>query len=186
MFIMIVELVASRLIAKYLGASLYTWTSIIGIILAGISLGNYVGGRLADRFTVSKLLAVELLIGALACFCLSMLNDFFGNLSVLVNIENWPTRIAFHITFTFLLPATMLGTIGPAAAKMALDLGRSTGRTLGNVYAWGAVGSIIGTFLTGYYLIAWYPVPTIINVVAAALTLMGLLYVLRGFILNKP
>ena len=80
----------------------------------------------------------------------------------------------------------MLGTIGPAAAKMALDLGQATGRTLGNVYAWGAVGSIIGTFLTGYYLIAYFHVPTIINTVALALALMGLFYVIRGFVMNKP
>lgn len=45
-FIMVLELVAGRLIARHLGSSLYTWTSIIGIILAGISLGNYLGGAL--------------------------------------------------------------------------------------------------------------------------------------------
>ena len=47
--IMVLELVASRLIARYLGSSLYTWTAVIGVVLAGITVGNYVGGRLADR-----------------------------------------------------------------------------------------------------------------------------------------
>ena len=45
---MTVELVASRLIARYLGSSLYTWTGVLGVILAGMSLGNYIGGRMAD------------------------------------------------------------------------------------------------------------------------------------------
>ena len=45
---MTVELVASRLIARYLGSSLYTWTGVMGVILAGMSLGNYLGGRMAD------------------------------------------------------------------------------------------------------------------------------------------
>ena len=47
--IMVLELVAGRIIAPHVGVSLYTWTSVIGVVLAGISLGNYIGGRLADR-----------------------------------------------------------------------------------------------------------------------------------------
>jgi predicted membrane-bound spermidine synthase len=44
--IMVVELVAGRLIARHVGSSLYTWTSVIGIVLAGIAAGNYIGGRI--------------------------------------------------------------------------------------------------------------------------------------------
>ena len=54
MGIMIIELVASRLVAKHFGNSLYTWTGVIGVVLAGISLGNYIGGRLADRFHLRR------------------------------------------------------------------------------------------------------------------------------------
>ncbi len=42
--LMTIELVASRLIARFLGSSLYTWTGVLGVILAGMSLGNYLGG----------------------------------------------------------------------------------------------------------------------------------------------
>ncbi|MHC4542267.1 MAG: fused MFS/spermidine synthase, partial [Planctomycetota bacterium] len=48
--IMVLELVAARLIARHLGSSLYTWTAVIGVVLAGITIGNYLGGRVADRF----------------------------------------------------------------------------------------------------------------------------------------
>ena len=54
--IMILELVAGRIIAPHVGVSLYTWTSVIGIVLAGISLGNYLGGRIADRWASPRLL----------------------------------------------------------------------------------------------------------------------------------
>src|SRR5437763_13061671 len=47
--IMILELVASRLVARHVGASLSVWTSVIGIVLGGICLGNVLGGSLADR-----------------------------------------------------------------------------------------------------------------------------------------
>src|SRR3989339_2021969 len=55
-FIMVVELVAGRLIARHLGSSIYTWTSVIGVILAGISIGNYLGGWLADQRRPASLL----------------------------------------------------------------------------------------------------------------------------------
>jgi predicted membrane-bound spermidine synthase len=63
--IMVLELVAGRLIARFLGASLYTWTSVIGVVLAGITLGNYLGGRIADRFSPRKALAVLFAIASL-------------------------------------------------------------------------------------------------------------------------
>ena len=46
---LVLEIAAGRLLAPYIGASLYTWTSVIGVVLAGISLGNYLGGVVADR-----------------------------------------------------------------------------------------------------------------------------------------
>ena len=49
---LVIELIAGRIMAPYLGVSLYTWTSIIGIVLAGMSVGNYLGGRVADRAPV--------------------------------------------------------------------------------------------------------------------------------------
>lgn len=64
MGIMIIELVASRIIAKYFGDSLYTWTGIIGVVLGGITLGNYIGGRIADRYDVRRAARLLLLIGA--------------------------------------------------------------------------------------------------------------------------
>ena len=54
--VMVMELVAGRLIARHLGTSLYTWTSIIGVVLAGISIGNFAGGKLADRWRPEKML----------------------------------------------------------------------------------------------------------------------------------
>src|SRR4051794_41606485 len=60
---MVLELVAGRILAPYIGVSLYTWTSIIGVVLAGISLGNYVGGRIADRWAAPRTLGIILLSG---------------------------------------------------------------------------------------------------------------------------
>src|ERR671922_2784617 len=63
---LVIELIAGRIMAPYIGVSLYTWTSIIGVVLAGISLGNYVGGRVADRAASPFTLGLILLGGGLA------------------------------------------------------------------------------------------------------------------------
>ena len=61
---LILEIVAGRLLAPHLGVSLYTWTTIIGIVLAGISIGNFLGGRVADRFPAPSTLGLCLLAGS--------------------------------------------------------------------------------------------------------------------------
>ncbi len=151
--IMVVELVAGRLIARYVGNSLYTWTSVIGIVLAGIAVGNYVGGLMADRYRPREALAALFLLSSAACLTVPVLNDRIGA-SMMLREQDWAFRIALHVFFVFFAPAAVLGAISPVAATMALEIGEHTGRTVGSVYSWGAVGSIVGTFLTGYVLIA--------------------------------
>lgn len=172
--IMVVELVAGRMIARHVGSSLHTWTSVIGVVLGGITLGNLLGGRLADWFNTRKTLGVLFLLAAVAASLIPVLNKEVGGWTWLVHRESWPLRIALHVTCVFLLPSTVLGLIGPVVAKMALDQGLSTGRTVGNVYAWGALGSIAGTFMTGFYLVAVLGATTVIYGVAAVLAVVGI------------
>src|SRR5438874_13129754 len=63
---LILEILAGRILAPFIGVSLYTWTSIIGVVLAGISLGNYAGGQVADRWSSQRTLGIILLAGGLA------------------------------------------------------------------------------------------------------------------------
>lgn len=173
--IMVLEIVAGRLIAKHLGSSLYTWTSVIGVVLAGITVGNYLGGRIADRFPVRKALAVLLAISSATCVIIVVSNNLVGEWIWLWKFS-WPVRVLTHVFLVFMLPSTMLGTISPVVAKMALDRGLPTGRTVGDIYAFGAAGSIVGTFLAGFYLIAAMGTIAIIWTVGAALLVMGILY----------
>ncbi|MBN1787838.1 MAG: fused MFS/spermidine synthase [Sedimentisphaerales bacterium] len=173
--IMVLELVASRLIARHLGSSLYTWTAVIGVILSGITIGNYIGGRIADKFPAKKSIAILFTICSAACITTIILNNLAGKWIWLWHF-NWPMRVFSHVALVFLLPSTLLGTISPVVAKMALDRGLPTGRTVGDIYAWGAAGSIAGTFAAGYWLIAAMGTVTIIWVVGAVLLFMGILY----------
>ena len=180
--IMVLELVAGRLIARHLGSSLYTWTSVIGIVLAGITIGNYLGGRIADRFNARKTLSVLFGISSAACVVVVILNNIVGEWIWLWQFS-WPMRVFSHVALVFLIPSALLGTISPVVAKMALDQGLPTGRTVGDIYAWGAAGSIAGTFLAGFYLIAAMGTIAIIWTVGAALLLLAILYHARFWVL---
>ncbi len=180
--IMVLELVAGRLVARFLGSSLYTWTAVIGVVLAGITLGNYIGGRIADRFQARKTLAWLFAISSATCVVIIILNNLVGGWIWLLKLS-WPMRIFTHVSLVFLLPSMLLGTISPVVAKMALDRGLPTGKTVGDIYAWGAAGGIAGTFAAGYYLIAEMGSIAIIWAIAAALLLMAIFYCVRLWLL---
>lgn len=181
--IMVLELVAGRLVARYIGQSLYTWTTIIGVMLAGISLGNYIGGRVADRAWGRRTLAIQFLLAAGGCVGVLVLNPLVGATEPLASLP-LSVRILVHIALVFFIPSTLLGTISPVIAKRALQVGTTTGRAVGNVYAWSIAGSIVGTFLTGFYLLNWIGYTTIVFVSTAGLTSVGLVY-LAGSLVTR-
>ena len=178
--IMTVEILSTRLVARYLGSSLYTWTSAIGVVLAGISLGNYIGGRLADRFHPRRTLALLFVLASVACATIPIVNKSIGTWSALDEIS-WPAHTFLHFVMTFLLPATTLGTMSPVVAKMALVMGRRTGRTIGTIYAWGSIGSIVGTFVAGFFLVSWMGTERAIVLISGILAVVGVLYGYRSW-----
>jgi spermidine synthase len=174
---MILELVAGRIIAPQVGVSLYTWTSVIGVILAGMSLGNYLGGWLADRYASLRLLGLMFVASGLASLAILGV----GQLHV-VDLVSWSmiAEILLLIFALFFLPATLLGTISPIVMKLAMhDLARA-GRTVGRLSAFGTAGSILGTFATGFWLIAWLGTYTVVLGVALILLCLGALLFLQG------
>ncbi len=180
--IMIVELVAGRIVAPYVGVSLYTWTSIIGVVLAGISLGNYLGGRLADRHASRRFLGLVFLVAGLTTLSILGTATLLGQ-SALPPFLPLMLRIVLLVAAIFFLPSAALGAISPVVVKLALrDLTR-TGNVIGQIYAYSALGSIVGTFATGFFLISWFGTRAIVLAVGALLVCMGLVvggWVSRG------
>ncbi|WP_435018705.1 fused MFS/spermidine synthase [Tundrisphaera sp. TA3] len=169
--IMILELVASRLVARHVGASLDVWTSVIGIMLGGICLGNVLGGRLADRSQPLRVIGpLYALATALTLGCLWI--NALGGLIPVEGVPTWVRTISL-VTIDFLIPGTVLGMIGPVVAKLAVEQAHKSGSAIGDVYTLGAVGSIAGTFLAGYQLMYLASTTTIITLVAAALALLA-------------
>ena len=181
---LVIELVAGRLLAPYVGVSLYTWTSIIGVVLAGISAGAYAGGRLADRRPAESTLAWLLLASGITALLIAPATSFLGaddglltNLGIATTLL---TRVVLLSALLFFLPSFFLGMISPVAVKIAVRDLDTTGSVVGKIYAFSTLGSIVGTFVTGFYLIARFGTrATLIGVgivlIATALLVTGLL-----------
>ncbi|MCE5259527.1 MAG: fused MFS/spermidine synthase [Chloroflexi bacterium] len=169
---MITELVASRMIAPQIGVSLYTWTSVIGVILAGSSLGNYLGGRLADRYGSPRLLGIVFALASIASLSILPLRELANSIRW---GPNFPLllRVVLYIGIIFILPSLMLGCVSPIVVKISLSNLEHSGSTVGKIYAWATVGSIVGTFATGFWLISLFGTKTIIVLVSAVQMIVG-------------
>src|SRR5438093_13496415 len=58
------EIGAARLLAPYYGSSTIVWANVIGLVLASLSLGYWLGGRVADRRPSTRVLGGIVLAGA--------------------------------------------------------------------------------------------------------------------------
>ncbi len=170
---LILEIVAGRILAPVIGVSLYTWTSIIGVVLAGISVGNYIGGLIADRFPARSTLGVILLVSSILTLVILPLISIVGEL--VVDMPLLP-RIVTLTAVLFLPVSLILGMVTPVVIKLQLQELSRTGDIVGRFYAISTAGSILGVFLTGFVLIQWIGTRPIVLGVAVVLFAMAVLF----------
>ncbi len=155
---LIVEIVAGRMLAPHVGMSLYTWTAIIAVVLAGLSAGHWIGGLLAapqvtrDRALRGIALAL-LLAGLTAAGAVPLL----GLLASLLGGNTPPLMLIVLLAGgVFLLPSLFVGIVSPVLTKLAIDdAPERQGPIIGRMFALGAAGSILGTLSAGYLFISW-------------------------------
>jgi spermidine synthase len=167
--VLMLEILAVRLLAPYVGLTLETTTAIIGAALGGIAIGAALGGYFADR-TDTRLLIVGLLIAG-------------GLLSLLtVPVVRWlgpgargdGDLAALGITLLALVPAAAaLSAISPAVAHLQLHDLRASGTIVGRLSGWGTAGALVGTFGTGFVLVPLLPVGLTVLLIGAVLTVGG-------------
>jgi spermidine synthase len=179
---MILELTAGRLASRQFGASLYSWTSVIGVTLTGLTFGNYLGGRLADAFSAGKTIGRLLAACSAACVAAIILNNLADKWTFLWGLD-LATRIPCQIAIEFFIPTALIGAVVPVAVKMALEKSRHRGGTVGGMYALGAAGSILGTFLAGFWLIATVGTINTIWLVSGAMLLGAVIYLSKSILI---
>jgi len=167
--VLVLEILAARLLAPYVGVTLETYTAIIGTVLAGIALGHYLGGRAADRIDPRRLLGPLLVVGGALSMATIPLVRFIGR----TDTTGGEQQAILLAAVGFFLPAAVLSAVSPAVVKLQLrDLG-STGSVVGYLSALGTVGAIAGTFFAGFYLVEAAATSTSIVVTGALLVASG-------------
>ncbi len=174
---LVVEIVAGRMLAPHVGMSLYTWTAVIAVVLAGFSAGHWWGGRLAalpsDRalaWTGGATLAAALTTAA-AVLILPMVA---GPVLAVVTSPVW--GITALTMVVFFLPSFFAGVPAPVLAQIAIETQEDSGPALGAMFASGAVGAIAGVLLAGIVFIAWLGSALTLVVVTVCYILCGLMF----------
>jgi nitrate/nitrite transporter NarK len=172
--LLVLELVAGRILAPTIGVSLYTWTAVIGVVLAGISLGSWLGGKVADRRPGRSVLSLQFLLSAVAS---ALVLVFQSNLDSIAAPFSWPQiwQVVWLTTIVFFLPSVVIGSITPMIVKLALSSLEVTGRVVGRIRAAAELGAIAGVFLTGFVLIEAFGTRSIVATVAITLAVLGAL-----------
>src|SRR2546421_2383138 len=174
------EFGAARLMAPYVGSSLYVWGVLIGLILIYLSAGYVLGGRLADRHPHAELLYqltawAGLWIGLIPLVSYPILlvsQQGFATLSAGLVLGTLLAVLAL-----FAVPVVLLGCVSPFAIRLLLRDVETGGNTAGAVYALSTAGAILGTFLPVFWLIPTYgtrPTLIIFSVALLLLSVVGL------------
>jgi len=173
--VMAIEMAASRLLAPYFGTSIFIWGNIIGIILIALSLGYWIGGKLADKHPQPEYLLYLIMLAGVLTSSIPILFGWYLKL-VIVQIS----FIAFLIIgsslamlFLFFIPVFLLGMVSPFAIRILISTVEESGKTAGSLYAFSTIGSIIGTFLAAFWLIPFWGTKETIYLSALILLFLG-------------
>ena len=181
MSVMAVELGASRLLAPYFSSSQIVWTIIIGTIMIAMALGNYFGGKWADKSPDPDKLFKRIIIAAIWI----ALIPFVGKLVIIgvsallivtinTNFLIWAAFLSCMIVFVF--PLFLLGTVTPSLVKYTTDSLNDNGKTVGILGAFNTIGSIIGTFAPTFITIPTVGTAVTFLIFSGILLLLGIIY----------
>lgn len=173
--VLILEILAGRMMAPFVGDTLETWTGIIGTILAGIAIGSWLGGKLADRHPPQRVLPIVLIAGGvLATFTYPAIR------LVGPSVTSNPFGIVLLAAVSFFAPAAVLSAVTPTVTKVQLHTLDETGTVVGRLSALATAGAIFGTFFAGFVLVAAWPSRTISIVLGVVIILIGVATAVRS------
>jgi spermidine synthase len=155
---MATEMSGSRLLAPFFGNSLFIWANLIGLILIYLTVGYYLGGKLADRWPQPRLLYALTMSAAVSIALLPFIARPIMGLAIkgIDEISAGAFLGSFSVTvLLFAIPITILGMVPPFAIRLRMTGVETAGNVSGSLYALSTMGSILGTFLPVLLLIPW-------------------------------
>ncbi|MBD3248150.1 spermidine synthase, partial [Candidatus Falkowbacteria bacterium] len=178
--LMTLELVGSRVLAPYVGTSIIVWTSLIGIILGFLSLGYWWGGRIADNKPSERTLSFIIFLSSFFVFFIIIANSHILYF-IRERIESVYVGAVLGTLTLFAIPSFLLGIVSPYAIRLKMKSLNSSGKTVGNLYAISTIGSIVGTFSAGFFLIPFLGTIKILYLITILLVLASLLVAVKHY-----
>ena len=172
--VMAMELITSRILTPVFGSSTYTWGSLIGLVLTGLSLGYFLGGKIADKDPeFKKICAIIFSAGLYIVFIPFIAPGILGfTLTALPQNQFSSLFVTFTLVF---FPTILLGFVSPYVIKLGTETLYKVGNISGTLYSISTAGSIFGTFLTIFVLIPTIDVRTVLFGVGVVLMIVSLL-----------
>jgi spermidine synthase len=182
--VMALELVGSRILAPVFGDSIFVWGALIGVVMAALSLGYFVGGRMADRRPNYGVFSMILISAGVLIMLIPLSSPFILEVVYLSGVGD---RYGPILASLLLLaaPTTLLGMISPYSVRMSAESIFNLGGISGSLYSISTAGSIFGTFFTVFVLIPSFGVRQIVfslGVVLIAVAVVGMTLVEKGII----
>lgn len=168
------ELIAARVLSPYVGSSNVVWTSIIGIILASMSLGYWIGGKKADKNANIDILSKIILTSALFTSAIPLLETAIVKQLAGV-VGNLIIAAILCAIIVFSIPSFLLAMVSPFAVKIKSKEDDEIGTLSGRISSLSTIGSIVGTFLMGFVLIPNIGVSNINIGVTLTLVIMSII-----------
>ena len=172
-----IEIVASRVLAPSFGSSLYVWGSLIGVVLTGLAIGYWAGGALSDRYPTPYLLTGTLALGASLVLLIPVLDGW-----VIDRVVSWdpgPRLDPLLASIALFAPVSIvLAAATPIAVRLAARSLDRLGRTAGRLFSVSTAGSIVGTFVTAFWLVPELGTDQVLAVGAVTLLVAATAYAL--------
>jgi spermidine synthase len=172
------EIAATRLLAPYFGASTIVWANTIGVVLVALSIGYWIGGRLADKRPRERDLRMLALGAAVMVAVIPLAAGPFLELSVTA-FDKIDAGAFFGslagVMILVAVPVILLGAISPWAIRLAITEVSQAGQVTGRLYAISTIGSLLGTFLSALVLIPLIGSQRTFLTFAAALALVAVI-----------
>jgi spermidine synthase len=173
--VMVIEVLGSRVIGPFFGVSLFVWTSLITVTMVALAAGYVIGGHLSDRKSSPDWLYGLILASGLLTVLIPLLKGPVIQAALPMGLR-WGSLTSAFVLFG---PALLLlGCVSPYVVKIAACEMQNIGRTVGSFYAISTVGSVVGTLLTGFVLIAYLGVNQIFWVTGSLLIALSVIYYL--------
>ena len=151
-----IEFTTSRMLQTVYGTSNLVWANVIGLVLFFLTMGYFLGGRLADRRPqLTIFYSLVTVAGFASVFFLlltSVLLKTAAEALAAINVGVIASSL-IGVIMALAVPITLLGCISPFAIRLAVRDVSEAGRISGRIYAISTWGSLLGTYLPVLFVI---------------------------------